>query len=149
MNTSIKLTVTVLVLGIIASANPAHAQVRDAGSKISGNYTQFDQPARNWSAPTFYVPQTAVARTADQPARVAEQPTTRRAFSYDVQQAPPCDTAQTAPAPQTARPSTGPQATRQFSYEPGYVAPQQRYVPSRGWQQSGVRDAGSKVRGDY
>lgn len=140
----------VVVLTLVASPTVSDAQVRGAASKILGNYDRFDRPAQTRSAPAYSVPQSVVTRqSGEQAARVAQQPA-NRAFSYDaLSQAPPCAAAQPAPATQATRqPTTQPQAVRRFSYEPGYAAPRARFAPSRGWQ-GGVRDAGSKVRGDY
>lgn len=149
MNYSTKLTGVFVFLALFSTAALAHAQVRDAGSKITGNYNSFDQRARVRSTPIYRAPQTSVARqSAEQPARVAQQPATR-AFSLDTsRQAPPCASAQPANANQATRQPTPSQAVRRFSYEPGYVAPRRTFAPSRGWQ-DGVRDAGSKVRGEY
>jgi hypothetical protein len=148
MKYSTKFTVVVAFFGLLALPSLAQAQVRDAGSKILGNYDRFDEPARMRSAPAYTMPETVIVRRGAEPARVAQQPATR-AFSYDAaRQVPPCAAAQSAPATQATRQPAAPQAVRRFSYEPGYVAPRSRFAPSRGWQ-SGVRDAGSKVRGDY
>jgi len=147
MKSSAKLVAMFLSLGLIASANQAQAQIRGAGSKIEGNYDQFDQPSYTRPAPVYSVPTAAALTEA------------RRAFSYEPQaQAAPCEPApaapapqaakQPAPAPQAARQATPPQSIRRFSYEPSYSAPMRSYVPSRTWQ-SGFRDAGSKVRGDF
>lgn len=148
MNNSARILI-VVVLALVASPTVSDAQVRGAASKIQGNYDHFDQPAQIRSAPAYSMPQAVVPRQGGgQPARVAQQPS-GRAYSYDAAtQAPPCAAAQPAPATQATRQPTPPQAVRRFSYEPGYVAPQSRFAPARGWQ-SGVRDAGSKVRGDY
>jgi hypothetical protein len=148
MNNSTRILIAT-VLALVASPTVSDAQVRGAASKILGNYDRFDRPAQTRSAPTYSVPQPVVTRQGgEQPARIAQQPA-NRAFSYDApSQAPPCVAAQPAPATQATRQPTQPQAVRRFSYEPGYVAPRSRYAPSRGWQ-GGVRDAGSKVRGDY
>lgn len=148
MNNSARILM-VVVLALVASPAVSDAQVRGAASKVLGNYDRFDRSAQVRSAPAYSMPQAVVTRQGGgQTARVAQQPATR-AFSYDAaRQAPPCDAAQPAPATQATRQPTPPQTARRFSYEPGYVAPRSRFAPSRGWQ-SGVRDAGSKVRGDY
>jgi hypothetical protein len=148
MNNSARILITA-VLALVASPTVSNAQVRDATSKILGNYDRFDRPAQARSAPAYSLPQSVVTRQGgEQPARIAQQPA-GRAYSYDPgNQAPPCAASQAAPATQATRQPTQPQAVRRFSYEPGYVAPRSRFAPSRGWQ-SGVRDAGSKVRGDY
>lgn len=144
MNYATRFTGFALFLALCSSAALAHAQVRDAASKIMGNYGSFDQPSRVRSAPVYRTPQSVVAQT-DQ---VAQQPG-NRAFSLDTsKQAPPCATAQPAPANQATRQPAPSQAVRRFSYDPGYEVPQRSYMRSRGWQ-GGARDAGSKVRGDY
>lgn len=149
MNYATKLTGVFVFLALLASAALAHAQARDAGSKITGNYGSFDQRARIRSAPVYRMPQSVVTRqSAEQSAQVAQQPASR-AFSLDTsKQAPPCATAQPAPANQATRQPAPSQAVRRFSYDPGYAVPQRSYMRSRGWQ-GGARDAGSKVRGDY
>jgi hypothetical protein len=118
----------------------SEAQVRDAASKALGDYGHVRQSQWFGSARAF--------NTIVVPTPPAQQ-SANRAFSYNAaRQAPPCATAQPAPVNQATRQPTPPQAVRRFSYEPGYTAPRSGYIPSRGWQ-SGVRDAGSKVRGDY
>lgn len=149
MNYATKLTGLALFLALCSSAAPAHAQLRDAGSKITGNYDSFDQRSRVRAAPVYRTPQTfAAQQSAEQSAQVAQQPA-GRAFSLDTSKpAPPCATAQPAPANQATRQPAPSQAVRRFSYDPGYAVPQRSYMRSRGWQ-GGARDAGSKVRGDY
>lgn len=142
---TIRFGVLFLLLALFASANLAYAQIRDAGSKIQGNYDRFEQPSNIRSGPVYPLRGGAV-----------EASQANRAFSYDPQAQPvPCQvapatapraTTQAAPAPPAVRQLT--QSVRRFSYEPGFAAPTRSYVPSRNWQ-SGVRDAGSKVRGDY
>lgn len=131
MNMSTRILI-VAFLALVANATQSQAQVRDAGSKILGNYDHFDQAAPTRRAPTSYVPQ----------ANAAQQPS-NRAFSYD----PAAPRAAIQPNRTTTQ-ATPPQAARRFSYDPGYSAPRRSYLQSRGWQ-SGVRDAGSKVRGEY
>lgn len=144
MNYATRFTGFALFLALCSSAVLAQAQVRDAASKIMGNYGSFDQPSRVRSAPAYRTPQSVVT----QPDQVAQQPG-NRAFSLDPsKQGPPCATAQPAPANQATRQPPASQAVRRFSYDPGYAAPQRSYMRSRGWQ-GGARDAGSKVRGDY
>lgn len=146
MNTSAK-TLIGAFLVLAAGAASSHAQVRDAGSKLLGNYERFDRSERR--APIYRTPQATIARqSAEQPARIAQQ-RVNRSFSYDTRtQTAPCDTLQAAPAPQAVKPPAPTQSVRRYSYEPGVSAPRRSFVPSRGWQ-SGVRDAGSKIRGEY
>jgi hypothetical protein len=126
----------VAFLALVAVPTLSEAQVRDAASKALGDYGRSGQSQWAGSAPAF----NTIVVPAQQPAN--------RAFSYDAsRQAPPCAAAQPAPANQATKQPSQSQAVRRFSYDPGYIAPRP-YVPSRGWQ-SGVRDAGSKVRGDY
>jgi hypothetical protein len=118
----------------------SEAQVRDAASKALGDYSRSGQSQWFGSTPAMNI---VVAPTSP-----AQQPASR-AFSYDSRgQAAPCEAATQTPTQQAAKQPTTPQAARRFSYEPGYVVPRATYAPSRGWQ-SGARDAGSKVRGDY
>jgi hypothetical protein len=144
MNKSTRILIVAL-LALVADAAVSQAQVRDAGSKLLGNYDHFDRPAQSRFAPTYSRPQATVARD-----NVAAAPDAAvRSFSYDATKPAPSPSAtKAAPAPQAARQATPPQAARRFSYDPGYSAPRRSYAPSRGWQ-SGVRDAGSKVRGEY
>ncbi len=144
MNKSIRILI-VAFLTLVANAAVSQAQIRDAGSKILGNYDRFDQPAQARFAPTYSIPQATLARE-----NVAAAPdAAARSFSYDpAKQAPPCAATQPAPAAQATKQSTPSQSARRFSYDPGYSAPRRTYAPSRGWQ-SGVRDAGSKLRGEY
>jgi hypothetical protein len=139
MNNSAK-TLIVAVLTVALTPTVSQAQVRDAASKALGDYGRSGQSQWFGSAPAFdtvVVPTPPVQQSAN------------RAFSYDAaRQAPPCAAAQPTPANQATRQPTPPQAVRRFSYEPGYTAPRSGYIPSRAWQ-SGVRDAGSKVRGEY
>ncbi len=139
MNNSAKILI-VAFLTLALTPIASEAQVRDAASKALGDYGRSGQSQWFGPAPAL---NTVVAPTAP-----AQQPA-NRAFSYDaLRQASPCDATAQAPTPQVTKRPTPPQAARRFSYEPGYTAPRATYGPSRGWQ-SGVRDAGSKVRGDY
>ncbi len=139
MNNSMKILI-VAFLTLALTPIASEAQVRDAASKALGDYGHSGQS--QWFGATPAV--NTVVMSAP-----TAQPSANRAFSYDARgQASPCEATTQAPAPQMAKQPTPPQATRQFSYQPGYAAPRAAFVPSRGWQ-SGVRDAGSKVRGDY
>jgi hypothetical protein len=144
-----KTSLTIFVVGcfgLIANAAIAQAQVRDAGSKILGHYDHFDQPAQGQVSRSYSTPTSPVNR--------ATEPVTssQRAFSYEATNpSVPRMTQQAAPNGQASRQSA-PQPTRRFSYDPGSTsAPARSYVPgtrARGWQ-SGVRDASSKVLGNY
>ena len=128
-----KMSVKILIgafLVLAAGAAPSQAQVRDAGSKILGHYDRFDQFERSGPAPRAYLPQ----------ANVAQRPADR-AYSYAPARPP-------AVANQATKPPAPTQSVRRYSYEPSVSAPRRSFVPSRGWQ-SGVRDAGSKIRGEY
>lgn len=142
MNVSIIKLAT--VASVVVFAAIAHAQgIRDAGSKIRGDY------GLTQSSPSYYAPR-AVYQA---PAAVAQAPAERRSFS--VQPGQPagghsgCDVA-SPPAAGKSQPGTSiarsDQATRRFSYEP--AQPTYRRAP-RAYQSqnSGVRDAGSKIRG--
>lgn len=138
VNTSTK-TLIVALLALVVSPTLSLAQVRDAASKAQGDYGR--------GAPTL-VTGTAPAYSFAAPAVPAPQPATR-AFSYDAtRQAPRSDAMAPAPARQATQQPAPSQAVRRFSYEPSYAAPRPTYFPSRVWQ-SGLRDAGSKVRGEY
>jgi hypothetical protein len=139
MNNSTRILI-VAFLTLALTPIASEAQVRDAASKALGDYGRIGQSQWFASTPAF--------NTVVTPTPPAQQPA-NRTFSYDaVKQAPPCATAQSAPANQATKQPTPPQTVRRFSYEPGHPAPRAGYFPSRGWQ-SGVRDAGSKIRGDY
>jgi hypothetical protein len=139
MNNSTKILIVAL-LTLALTPIVSQAQVRDAASKALGDYGRIGQSQWFGSAPafnTFVVPTPPAQQSAN------------RAFSYDAaRQAAASAAAQPAPANQATRQTTTPRAVRRFSYEPGFTAPRSGYIPSRAWQ-SGVRDAGSKVRGDY
>ena len=139
MNKSAKI-LTVVFVALIASPTLTFAQVRDAASKALGDYAR-SGPSQ-WTAPVTAM--NTVAVTAPR----AQQPE-HREFSYDAKsQAPPIATATQGTAPLAKMQPEPSRAVRSFSYEPGTAAARPTYFPSRGWQ-NGVRDAGSKVRGDY
>ncbi len=139
MNNSMKiLLVAFLTLALTPVAS--QAEVRDAASKALGDYGHGGQSQWFGTAPAM--------NSVVVPALATQLPA-NRAFSFDARgQSAHRDAATQAPAPQMAKQPTPPQATRQFSYQPSYAAPRATFAPTRGWQ-SGVRDAGSKVRGDY
>ena len=139
MNTSKKLLV-VLFGALIASPTLSVAQVRDATSKSLGNYGR--------SAPSQSYAPAPSSNTVLEPRPSAPQ-SGRRTYSYDpaVSQAAPCDATAQSPTRQATR-QPQQQAGRRFSYEPALVAPRSNYIPLRP-SHGGVRDAGSKMRGEY
>ena len=139
MNNSAKILI-VAFLTLALTPIASQAEVRDAASKALGDYGRSGQ--------TQWFGTASAMNTVVVPTPTAQLPA-NRAFSYDARGlASPCDAITQAPTPQAAKQPKPPQSMRRFSYEPGYTAPRFGYIPSRGWQ-SGVRDAGSKVRGDY
>jgi hypothetical protein len=134
-------TILIILFGtLIANPTLSFAQVRDATSKSLGNYGR--------SVPSQLYAPAASSNTVAVPRPSASQ-AGRRTFSYDaaVRQAVPCDAAaQSAPRQVTRQPQ--PQAGRRFSYEPELTAPRSNYIPSRP-SHGGVRDAASKMRGEY
>jgi hypothetical protein len=118
----------VAVAAVISLAGIAQAQgIRDAGSKVRGDYGMTPR------SQTFYAAPRAVYQA---PAAMAQAPVERRSFSVQPGQ-------QSAPPMVTQQPS---RAVRSFSYQPA----EQMYRQSPRRNQSGgagVRDAGSKIRG--
>jgi len=120
---------TLLVLTWFASTSLAFGQVRDAASKVAGDYAHGRASSSGWYAPRAATVPAATPAPAVA-ARAAEAP------------------ARAETAPDLTRQAQQPPATRRFSYEPGSDAATPRYAPSRSWRR-GFRDAGSKVRGNY
>src|SRR5262245_4036640 len=133
---------TIALVWLVASAAVSNGQVRDAASKALGEY------GREPSSYSGRVPYTRSAPQFSQGGSAAAPSASSgtRAFSYDTPGSQPRAAANAPGGPSNA--ATRPQSTRSFSYQPPSVAPRQVYSAPRGWQ-SGVRDAGSKVRGEY
>lgn len=122
-------TSTLLVLTWFVSTSLASGQVRDAASKVVGDYARGRASISGWYAP----------RVATVPAATPAPAVAARAAEAPVR----AETATDA-----TRQAQQPPATRRFSYEPGSDVATPRYAPSRSWRR-GFRDAGSKVRGNY
>lgn len=144
---SLTLLMTFVVVGLIATSQTfAQGGVRDAGSKMRGDYGGSSRSmARSRS---FYQPSVPMAvREAPQ---VARAPSAERRYSIETApQAATCPHAHAAPAaPQAAERAP---TARRYSYEPSAESTRVYRAPAtrRGFGGSGVPDAGSKMRGDY
>jgi hypothetical protein len=141
MNSFMKFTVLAF-LAFVANASISQAQIRDAASKILGNYDHFDQSSQARYSPGYSVPRQSM------PA-VAQSQSETRSFSYDSsKQVPNGAATQRGRADQATSQSAPSQSVRRFSYDPAYSAPRRAYAPSRSWQ-GGARSAGSKALGEY
>jgi hypothetical protein len=127
-------TSTLLILTWLASTSLAFGQVRDAASKVVGDYAHGSALNSGWYAP----------RAATVPAATPAPVTSAPAVAARAAEAP----ARAETAPDATRQAQQPPAARRYSYEPGTEAATPRYSPSRSWRR-GFRDAGSKVRGNY
>jgi hypothetical protein len=135
-----------VVFGLLAMAlsSTALAAPRGAASKIMGNFTQFDTSRR---ASQGTVQRNVMPQTFERTQTAAVPSNSTRRFSYEpgtstMRQPDNCQPVTTSRAP----------STRRFSYEPeaATTAPvfrQQTTPRSSGF--SPVRDAGSKIRGDF
>lgn len=126
---------TLLVLTWFASTSLAFGQVRDAASKVVGDYAHGGAASYGGYAPRA----ASVPVTTSAPATTPAPAVATRA---------PATPAQAETAPNAPRQAQQPPAMRRFSYEPGSDVATPRYAPSRSWRR-GFRDAGSKVRGNY
>jgi len=132
------------VLSLFFGVSISQAEVRDAGSKIQGNFDHFDRQSQSHVSSGYSRNQS----TAEQRMMTAQAPATR-AFSYETPRRSSSNSA--APvgaAAQGMEQPKQPTAVRRFSYEPSVGTLRQTYAPSRSWHRN-VRDAESKVRGNY
>ena len=127
-------TSTLLALTWFAANSLAFGQVRDAASKVVGDYAHGRTSNSGWYAQRS----AAVPATTPAPIMTPAPSVAARAAEAPVR-------AETAP--DVTRLAQQPPATRRFSYEPGSDVATPRYAPSRSWRR-GFRDAGSKVRGE-
>jgi hypothetical protein len=130
----------VAVVSVLSLAAVGQAQgIRDAGSKIRGDYGSVSPARTYYSAPRMMTQ-----------APVAPVPTEQRSFSAQPGQAPAqhdgCMDAAAKQGGQSVAQAPNRSGERRFSYEP--AQPTYRR-PVRSYQSptSGIRDAGSKIRG--
>jgi hypothetical protein len=143
MNQAPKISVFALFLTIVASASIAQAQVRDAGSKIRGDYFPFERQQISGLFSTNSFDTTGGSRVVSSSPSTTESvrnaPTGPRSFSFDRAQ----------PRTNRAADQSSTQPVRLYSYQPALMVAN-RPATTGNWSPRPVfRDAGSKIRGDY
>ncbi len=144
MNALKNLTMFVAALAVLLVAQAAHAQVRDAGSKVQGNYN-------------FYTPGPTAGRmsqgrvyVAPAPIATAAAPSTSRSYSYSAAPAQPGCAATAAETPDmpamSKRPAT---SNRTFSYQPAAPVNRPSAVAGSPVRSGAERNAAAKVLGQY
>jgi hypothetical protein len=132
MSTNFKTLLSLIALGAFFVSATAMADYRDYNDKAWNSLYK-----RSHSVATSRVDRTTapvIARSEAAPEKIAQAPSTARAYSYEPAQiagsSTPC-TGKAAPAASTAQKAT---SNRSFSYEPGatYIAPAVRYGSSGG-----------------
>jgi len=136
---------------VLAGSVTAQDGVRDAGSKMRGDYGGPPRVVARGRA--MYRPSAPMV-VNEAPSTVAQAPSGERRFSAEsgtVDARTKCHEHHAAPAAPQAAQQPAPPSQRRYSYEPSTMAAPVYRAPSprRGFGGSSFPDAGAKMRGDY